>query len=136
MKSKPYNISRLKNFWIIVLNTANAPPIIKPMRFLPKMKMNNSIIKASVKIPIIGPRMNALGEIDFMSAQIRPARHISPFSFQIWMNDINSQTLIKDKIIPDKGSFRLCKKLPRIISIEAQILPMTEALSQIELSGL
>jgi hypothetical protein len=91
---------------------------------------------ASVNIPIIGPKMIALGEIDFISAHIIPARQISPFSFQIWRNEINNQTLIKERIIPERGILRLRRKLPRTISIDAQILPITEAFSQIELSGL
>jgi hypothetical protein len=106
------------------------------MRFLPKMKIKKLIKRASEKIPIIGPKIKALGEIDFISAQIKPALHIRPFSFHIWRNEISSHTLIKDKIIPDSGSFILCRKLPRIISTEAHILPTTAALSQIELRGL
>jgi hypothetical protein len=136
MKLKPYNINRLNTFCKSVLKTASAPPIEYAKMFFPKIKIRKLIIKASVKIPIIGPKINALGEIDFISAQIRPARQISPFSFQSWKKEIKSHTLIKDKIIPESGSFKLCRKLPRIISIEAHILPTTEALSQIEFNGL
>lgn len=90
---------------------------------------------ASVKIPIIGPTIIALGEIDFMSAHIIPARQANPFSFQTCRKEINNQTLIKDKIVPLRGILRLCKKLPSIISIEAHILPTAEALSHICLRG-
>jgi hypothetical protein len=84
----------------------------------------------------MGPRINALGEIDFRRAQIIPARRTSPFSFQICRNEIRSQTLINDNIAPESGIFRLWRKLPKIISMEAHVLPTTETLSQTGLSGL
>jgi hypothetical protein len=90
-----------------VLRTANAPPIKYPNKFFPNRKMNKSMSIASVKMPIIGPRMKALGEMDFISAQIRPARQISPFSFHTCRKEINNQTLIKESNIPDNGIFRL-----------------------------
>lgn len=43
---------------------------------------------------------------------------------------------MNDRIVPESGILRLCKKLPKIISIEAHMLPATDAFSQSELSGL
>jgi hypothetical protein len=49
--------------------------------FFPNMNINNSIRIASVIMPIIGPRISALGEMDFIRAHMIPARRIIPFSF-------------------------------------------------------
>jgi hypothetical protein len=95
------------------------------------MNMDNSIRIASVIMPIIGPRISALGEMDFIRAHMIPARRIIPFSFHNCRKEINSQTLKNDNIIPESGIFRLWRKLPRMISIDAQILPITEALSHV-----
>jgi len=38
--------------------------------------------------------------------------------------------------VPENGKWRLCRKLPTIISKEAQRLPITAAFSHTELSGL
>jgi hypothetical protein len=62
---------------------------------------------ASVRLPIIGPKIIALGEIDFISAQMIPARQMSPFSFQICRKEINNHTLINDNTIPESGILRL-----------------------------
>jgi len=80
--------------------------------------------------------MIALGDIDFIKAQINPALSMRPFSFQTWRKEIKRYTLMKDNIVPERGILRLCRKLPKIISIDAHILPTTEAFNQIELSGL
>jgi hypothetical protein len=54
-----------------------------------------------------------------------------PFSFHTWRKEIISQTLINERTTPEKGILRLWRKLPRIISIDAHILPTTEALSHV-----
>jgi hypothetical protein len=53
-----------------------------------------------------------------------------PFSFQFWLPATNNIIPIADKIVPAKGIFRLCKKLPKIISLEAHKLPRTVAFNQ------
>jgi len=49
--------------------------------FFPNNLTENSRSNASQNIAIIGPKIIALGEIDFISAQTTPERQISPFSF-------------------------------------------------------
>jgi len=43
---------------------------------------------------------------------------------------------MNERSIPERGSLILCRKLPKIISKDAQILPITEALSHFWLRGL
>lgn len=109
------------------LNTANAPPTIYEMEFLPRILMTKSRIKACEKIPIMGPKIKALGEIDFIIAQISPALHISPLIFHTWKKETTRYTVIKDSIEPAIGTLRLCNKLPSIISMVAHKLPTTAA---------
>jgi hypothetical protein len=80
--------------------------------------------------------MIELGEIDFINAQISPALSTRPCSFQTWRKEINRKIPINDKIVPVNGILRLWRKLPNIISIDAQTLPITDALSHNELRGL
>jgi hypothetical protein len=75
--------------------------------------------------------MMADGEIDFSKAQIRPALHMIPLCFQPAAKETTSITLVNDRMVPDKGNRILCRKLPRIISVAAQKLAITEAFSHL-----
>jgi hypothetical protein len=88
---------------------------------------------ASVKIPIIGPIMIALGEIDFINAHTTPARQISPFSCHRKCPPTSNATPTAERIVPVNGTWRLWRKLPTIISIEPHILPSNAAFAQIGL---
>jgi len=79
----------------------------------------------------MGPRITALGEIDFMRAQIREARQMIPLPGHILKNETIRTTAKKERIVPANGKRILCRKLPMIISMEAQILPMVAALNHL-----
>jgi len=87
-------------------------------------------------MPTIGPRMTALGDIDFISAHTRPARHTIPFSFQRNWPPTSRDTPIAERIIPVNGTRRLCRKLPMIISMDPQMLPSNAAFVQTEFNCL
>jgi hypothetical protein len=76
--------------------------------------------------------MTALGEIDFISAQIIPARHIIPDSFQRREKAESSRMANAVRIVPENGTCKLWRKLPATISTEAHKLPITAAFSHIE----
>ncbi len=83
-------------------------------------------------IPVMGPRMTALGESDFINPQISPALHISPFSFQTCRKEIIRMTEKVASMVPEKGMCRLCSRLPTIISKLAHKPPATAAFNHIE----
>ena len=75
-------MSRVTILWIMALLTATAPPSRYPTMLAPAMRTTSSSSSASAKMPVIGPRRMALGEMDFINAQISPARQKSPFTRQ------------------------------------------------------
>ena len=79
------------------------------------------------QMAIIGPRMTAMGDIDFMRAQINPLRQMSPFS--VHWRDIDTKRIIPMAVrkFPAKGTLKLCSALPKTISEEAHKLPTTAA---------
>ena len=85
------------------------------------------MITASIIIPVMGPRITALGERDFISPQIIPARQISPFVFQTWRNEIIRMTENVASMDPEKGRCRLWRRLPTMISKLAQSPPAIDA---------
>jgi hypothetical protein len=62
---------------------------------------------ASKKIPVIGPRITALGEIDFMMAQMSPARQIIPVSLHNCWLAMMKITVKRASNVPAKGNCRL-----------------------------
>ena len=128
---KPYRIRRLITLCSRALKSARAPPKRYPARFLPTRAIPASSNSASISIPVIGPRITALGDTDFISAQINPALQINPRSGQI-RKKATIRTIPNDASTePAIGTRRLCKKLPRIISTEAHSPPATAAFSHI-----
>ena len=85
-------------------------------------------------MPSMGPKMMALGEMDFISAQISPARQNKPLSVQTCPIDTKIMMPMAVRIFPVNGTRRLCKKLPSTISDDAHRQPSTADLSQILLS--
>jgi len=82
----------------------------------------------------MGPKIIALGEMDFISAQTSPVRQNRPRSGHTCPMDTIITIPIAVRIFPENGIRRLCKKLPSTISEDAHKQPSTEALSQILLS--
>ena len=78
---------------------------------------------------VIGPKIIALGETDFIKAQIRPALQIKPLSFHNCENATNKQTANAVNIEPANGKYILCNKLPIIISKDAHNPATTAAFS-------
>ena len=74
-------------------------------------------------MPTIGPRITALGEIDFISAQMSAARQIRPRSGCARWPAVITITPKAARKLPAKGMRRLCRKLPTTISDAAQRLP-------------
>ena len=91
---------------------------------------NSSRTTASTIIPIIGPRIIALGAMDFIIAAIIPARIIRPFCGQRVIKARIKITLKNDITVPLNGIRILCRKLPRTISLAAQRLPNAAAFNQ------
>jgi hypothetical protein len=58
-------------------------------------------------MPIIGPRITALGDIDFISAHMMPARIIIPLSGHILEKDTRRITAKRLREVPAKGTRRL-----------------------------
>ena len=83
-----------------------------------------------MRMPIIGPRMTALGDTDFISAQTSAARQISPRSGEARWPAVISMTPTAASRLPARGTRRLCRKLPTTISTAAQRLPYTAARRQ------
>lgn len=83
---------------------------------------------------IIGPKITALGDTDFIKAQIKPDRQIKPLSFHLKLIETRRMIPIDVRKILLKGTRRLCRKLPKTISDDAQRQPTTAALSQVILS--
>ena len=87
----------------------------------------NSTKRASVKMPTIGPIIIPLGEIALSRAVINPARHTKPVCFHKYWKETIMATPIEARIVPEKGIRMLWKKLPMIISKDAQKLAITAA---------
>jgi hypothetical protein len=94
--------------------------------------MSRSINTASIIIPVMGPRITALGESDFINPQINPALQIKPVSFQICRKEIINMIEKVARSVPEKGICRLCRRLPTIISKLAHNPPATAAFSHME----
>jgi hypothetical protein len=109
---------------------AIAPPVNNQIVVLREILTTISRTSDSINIPIIGPNIIALGEMDFIKAQTTPARQIIPFSFQRNCPPTSSDTPIAESMVPVNGIRRLWRKLPMIISIDPHILPRSAALIQ------
>ena len=81
-------------------------------------------------MPTMGPRMTALGEMDFMSAQMSAERQMTPRSGQLRWPAVITTTPNAARTLPANGSLRLWRKLPRTISTAAHRLPSTAARCQ------
>jgi hypothetical protein len=68
--------------------------------------------------------------MDFINAQIRAALHRIP----LWGHSLRKATISitakNDRMVPAKGNRILWRKLPMMISKDAQMLPMVAAFSQ------
>jgi hypothetical protein len=80
-------------------------------------------------MPTIGPRMTALGEMDFIRAQTSAARQIRPGVGAARCPATAIATPKAARTLPPNGRFRLWRKLPTTISTAAQTLPSTAARS-------
>ncbi len=113
---------------------ANADPSKKPAILRPMILTDISNNNDSIKIAIIGPKITALGDIVFISAQINPDLQNNPLSLHLYAAEIISTKPIAVSIFPLNGIRRLCKKLPNIISEAAHVDPKTEAFNHVSLS--
>lgn len=87
-------------------------------------------------MPVIGPKITALGESDFINPQISPALQISPVSFHICRKEIINTTEKVASSVPEKGICKLCRRLPTMISKLAHNPPATAAFNHMEFKSL
>ena len=109
--------------WTIDHETASAPPTRYPAAWPPNRRTQASSSTPSIAIPTIGPRMTALGEMDFIRAQTTAERQIRPRSGQDRWPAVITSTPKAARKLPANGMRRLCRKLPTTISDAAHRLP-------------
>ena len=121
--SGPKAIRAFSMRWTIDHDTASAPPTRYPAAWPPVRRTQDSSSRPSIAMPTIGPRMTALGEIDFMRAQTTADRQIRPRSGCARCPAVITSTPNAASRLPANGIRRLCRKLPTTISDAAQRLP-------------